>query len=117
MVVRRGSGSMGCLIPLLLIALVMYFGREFGFAYFRYYQFADAMKQEARFASTRPDDSITSRLRSLADSLDLPRNAGQIRISRNPTGVTIWSDYEETIALPFNHQKTIFFHPASGVTP
>jgi hypothetical protein len=114
---RRGASAMGCLIPLLAIALVLYFGREFGFAYFRYYQFTDAMKQEARFGTMRSDDSITAHLRSLADSLDLPRNAGQIRISRSSGDVVIWSDYEETIVLPFNHEKTVSFHPSGGKTP
>lgn len=108
---------MGCLIPLLIIALVLYFGREFGFAYFRYYQYADAMKQEARFGTMRSDDTIMTHLRALADSLDLPRNAGLVHISRIGGDVNIWSDYEETIYLPFNHEKTIAFHPSSGKTP
>jgi len=105
---------MGCLIPLMLIALALYIGRDFGFAYFRYYQYTDAMKQEARFATQLTDEAIMLHLRSLADSLDLPRDAGQVRISRTPSDVTIWSDYQETIELPFHHEKTIVFHPSSG---
>ncbi len=104
---------MGCLMPILLIVIAAYVARPFGEAYFRYYQFRDAMAQEARFSSSRSDDVITSHLRNLADSLELPRNAGQVRISHTPSGVTIWSDYEESIPLPLNHEKTIQFHPTS----
>ncbi|MDQ6717532.1 MAG: hypothetical protein M3Z17_04175 [Gemmatimonadota bacterium] len=113
MVARRGGSTIGCLLPLLIGAIVVYVGRDFGEAYFRFYQFRDAMHQEARFAQSRPDDLITTHLRALADSLDLPRNAGQVRISRRNSAVTIWSDYEETIKLPLNHEKAIHFHPTS----
>ena len=114
MVIRRGVTRIGCLVPLLLLAIVMYVARPFAEAYFKYYQFADAMKQEARFSSARTDDAITARLRSLADSLDLPRDAGDIRINHTLAGVTIWSEYEITFPLPFNHEKTIDFRPSSG---
>ena len=113
MVARRGASTVGCLVPLLVAALVIYFGRDFGEAYFRYYQFRDSMRQEARFAMTRTDDLITAHLRTLVDSLNLPRNAGAIRISHTPDGITIWSDYDETVKLPLNHEKTIHFHPTS----
>lgn len=105
---------MGCLVTLALVVVAAYVGRGFGEAYFRYYQFQDAMKQDARFETLRSDDAITSHLRSYADSLDLPGNAGQIRISRSGSAVVIWSDYEETVKLPFNHEKTLRFHPSSG---
>ena len=114
MVGRRGTSTLGCLLPLLAIAVGLYLARGFAEAYFREYQFADAMKQEARFTSTRSDAMITAHLRSLADSLGLPRDAGRVQISHGAFGVTIWSDYEETIKLPFDHEKTIYFHPSSG---
>ena len=112
MVGRRGGGSAGCLVPLLVVALVIYFGRDFGRAYFRYLQYSDAMKQEVRLGE-RSDDSILVHLRGLADSLDLPGNAGHVRIAHTPDGTKVWSDYEEHIQLPFNHEKVIHFHPNS----
>ena len=112
MVGRRGAGSAGCLIPLLIVALVVYFGRDFVTAYFRYYQFRDAMSQESRMGE-RSDDSIVTHLRTLADSLDLPGNGGQVHIARTPASLLIWSDYDEHVKLPFNHEKVIHFHPNS----
>ena len=60
MVIRRGASRLGCLLPLLIIAVAAYFAVDFGEAYFRFYQFKDAMGQEARFATTKTDDQITS---------------------------------------------------------
>jgi hypothetical protein len=112
-VARRGASTLGCLLPLLLAAVVVYLGHGVVEAYFHNYQFADSMVQESRFSSNVSDDVITSHFRALADSLGLPRSAGMIRISRASGGVTIWSDYDVTIEFPFNHEKTLHFHPSS----
>lgn len=118
MVARRGSATVGCLLPVLLLVLAAYVGRDFGEAYFRYYKFRDAMRQDVRFAGFRSDDSITTHLRALADSLNLPRDAGEVRISHiRGGGAVIWSDYSETVRLPFNREKTIYFHPTSETSP
>lgn len=112
---RSGEGRLGCLIPLLVAALVVYVGKDFATAYFHYYQFRDGMKQEARFATGTPasDDTITVHLRGLADSLDLPANAAQIRIAHPHGETTIWSDYDVTVALPLKHEKVLHFHPSN----
>jgi hypothetical protein len=104
---------MGCLIPLLLLALAIYFAIDFGEAYFRFYQFKDAMGQEARFATTRTDDQINGHLRSLADSLSMPPGAELISIERTQTSITISSDYDEVIKLPMNKEQVIHFHPSA----
>ena len=83
----------------------MYFAIDFGEAYFRFYQFKDAMGQEARFATTKTDDQITSRLAALADTLQLPPGAELISIQRGQTTITISSDYDEVIKLPFKKEQ------------
>jgi len=80
-------------------------------AYFRAYQFKDAMGQEARFATTRTDDQITSHLSALADSLELPRGAELITILRSPSTISISSDYDEVIKLPLKKERVLHFHP------
>src|SRR6266540_1232690 len=112
MVSRRGASPLGCLVPILLVALVIYLGRDFAAAYFRFYRFQDAMAQDARFAGdpTRTEDSVLTHLRYVADSLEMPRAARSVHIAHTPKGVLIWSDYDETIELPFNHERTIHFH-------
>lgn len=113
MVARRGVSTLGCLVPLLILAVAIYFALDFGMAYFRFYQFKDAMGQEARFAATRTDDQITGHLSSLADSLQMPPGAELISISRSPSVISISSDYDEVFNLPFKKEQVIHFHPTA----
>jgi hypothetical protein len=108
---RRGESRIGCLIPILIFALALYFAYDFGTAYFRYYQFKDAMGQEVRFSGDRTDEQITKRLSSLADTLQLPPGGELISIERTPSRVTISADYDEFIKLPMNKTQVIHFHP------
>lgn len=113
MVSRTGISRLGCLLPLLILAVGAYFAVDFGEAYFRYYQFKDAMGQEARFAADKTDEQITTRLAALADTLQLPAGAELITIQRSPTLITIWSDYDEVITLPMKKERVIHFHPSA----
>jgi hypothetical protein len=72
------------------------------------------MGQEARFATTKTDDQITSRLAALADSLQLPPGAELITIERSPTVITISSDYDEVIKLPLKKERVLHFHPMAA---
>ena len=114
MVNRRGESRLGCLVVLLVLAVGAYLAIDFGEAYFRFYQFKDAMGQEARFATTKTDDQITSRLAALADSLQLPPGAELITIERSPTVITISSDYDEVIKLPLKKERVLHFHPMAA---
>ena len=109
---RRGVSRLGCLLPLLILAVAAYFGVGFGEAYFRFYQFKDAMGQEARFAADKTDAQITTRLSALADTLQLPPGAELITIDRTTTQIAISSDYDEVFRLPLNKEKVLHFHPA-----
>lgn len=117
MVARRGASSLGCLIPLLILAVVIYFAIDIGTAYFRYYQLKDAMGQEARFSYERTDAQITKHLSALADSLELPVDAKLITILRSPSTISISSDYDEVIRLPFKQERVIHFHPSGDNGP
>jgi hypothetical protein len=109
---RRGESRIGCLLPILILAVAAYFAVDFGEAYFRFYQFKDAMGQEARFSSDKTDAQITTRLSALADTLQLPPGAELITIERTPAIITISSDYDEIIRLPMNKERVIHFHPS-----
>lgn len=111
MVNRRGASTVGCLIPILLTAVVLYFGYPAADAYFRFYKFKDAMGQEARFASTQTDEHINRRLVALADSLQMPPGAELITIERSSNTITISADYDEIIPLPMKKEKILHFHP------
>ena len=98
--VRRGASRLGCLVLLLLAVTVVYFGFNIGEVYFRAYRLKDAMAQEARFAETRDDQTIRTRLRAVVDSLGLPDEAGVITIQRSESRIVISSDYSEHVELP-----------------
>ena len=112
MVRRRGVSTLGCLLPLLMIAVAGYFAYPAAEAYFRFYKFKDAMGQEARFASTQTDEHIHKRLVALADSLHMPPGAELISIVRSGNIITISADYDEVIPLPFDKEKVLHFHPS-----
>ena len=97
---RRGASTLGCLVMLLLLAAVSYFGFHVGEKYLRYYRFQDGMRQEARFAGRNSDLVIRTRLRALADSIDLPDEAHRIGISRGEHSIRISADYVEEIEGP-----------------
>ena len=111
---RRGETRLGCLLGLLILVIGIYFGIDFGEAYFKYYQFKDAMGQEARFATDKTDDQITTRLAALADTLQLPSGAEAVQIQRSQSVITISSDYDEVIKLPFKKEQVLHFHPVAA---
>ena len=114
MVNRRGETRLGCLLGLLILVIGIYFGIDYGEAYFKYYQFKDAMGQEARFATDKTDDQITTRLAALADTLQLPSGAEAVQIQRSQSVITISSDYDEVIKLPFKKEQVLHFHPVAA---
>jgi hypothetical protein len=98
---HRGASTLGCLFSMLIVAALIYFGVNVGGPYFRYFQFRDAMEQEARFAERKTDAQIVAALRLKADSLALPAAAFKINVRRTPSRITLWTDYAETIDFPF----------------
>jgi hypothetical protein len=97
---RRGNSRLGCLIGVLLVVTIAYFGFNIGEVYLRFYRLRDAMEQEARFAQNRTDDAIRIRIAALADSIGLPDEAARLTIIRNQNRIVISSDYSERVELP-----------------
>ena len=113
--IRRGATKLGCLVYLLLISAVLYFGINAFEIYWRYLQFKDAMAQEARFRSGATNAQIISHLRYVADSLGLPEDAGKITIERDGGRITIESHYEEYFELP-GYTREWHFEPRAVST-
>lgn len=107
---RPGRSSYGCLLAILLIGATAYFGFNIGNVYWRAYQYQDAMTQESRFAARNSNETIIAHLRAQADSLGLPDGAQRIQIRRKPNQIWIWSEYIETVELPWKLQE-IEFNP------
>lgn len=105
---RRGASTLGCLFAMLVVAAIGYFGVNVGGPFLRYYQFRDAMQQEARFAERKDNAAIITTLRMKADSLDLPTAAQRINVRRTPRMITIWAEYTVTIEFPFVERELTF---------
>ena len=100
---NRGASNRGCLLKLLLLTVVLYYGINVGEVGYRYLRMQDEMQSQARLAPGISDDVILRRLRAKADELALPPEARRIRITRSAQTrrITIESEYAETIDLPF----------------
>jgi hypothetical protein len=112
---RRGAGSLGCLLSLLLVAVAIYFGVNIGDVYLRFYQFQDAMRQEVRFAAHNSDAVILRHLAAQADSLGLPESAAEVTLQRDGRHIEMESEYYEHIELPL-YVREVHFNPhAEGI--
>jgi hypothetical protein len=97
---RVGMTNMGCLLVILLAVAAVYVAIPIGETYFRYLEYKDAMRQEARFRSKLPNERIIRNLRMQVDSLGLPEEAGIVTITRKDGQITIEADYEEAVVIP-----------------
>ena len=104
---RNGASRLGCLLQLLVVALLAYAATIAGEDALMYYRLQDAMRNEANFANVRSDSEILARLHAFTDSVKVPDDAKDISVARDDRGIRIWSDYDIAVRLPFNHVKTI----------
>jgi hypothetical protein len=109
---NRGTGRLGCVIWLGLLIGTLYFGFYAGQDLLDYYRIRDAMSQEGRFANRRTDQQIKDRLRTFADSVGLPVEAGDINIVRDENTIRIWTEYDQPLRLPFDIQKSVHLKPS-----
>ena len=103
---RRGVSNRGCLFSLLVVVVALYYGINIGEVYYRFYQMQEEMTSQARMAPGLSDGVIRRRLQVKAESIGLPPEAREIRItrSRQARRITIESTYDESVDLPFfNH--------------
>ena len=107
---RRGISALGCLVSILLVVAIGYFGVQAGQVYWDFVQYQDAMRQHARFAGRKTDKEIIRALRSKADSLGLPESAQNVRIHRNARHIDIEAEYYAIVELPlFVHE--VYLNP------
>jgi hypothetical protein len=108
--VRRGATKLGCLVQMLVLVAVGYFGMNAGEAYWRYLKYRDAMRAEVQFRAGQPIPQIRARLTRIADSLGLPEDAGIVLVKKERGIITIEAHYEETIELP-GFRRELHFEP------
>jgi len=110
---RRGASTTGCLLSLLVLVAVLYYGVNIGELYIRYYRLMDEMGSQARVAAALDNGTIRRRIEAEIANIGLPDDAAanlQITRSASPREITIESEYSETVHLPlFDHRFQ--FHP------
>lgn len=109
---RRGASTMGCLASLLIFIVALYYGVNIGEVWFRYYQYVDEMKTQARLAAAIDNETIRRRLQAKAQDLGLPEEAQRVVIQRtaSPRQIRIEASYSQGVDLPlFKH--TFHFTP------
>lgn len=110
---RRGASTTGCLLSLLVLVAVLYYGVNIGELYFRYYRLVDEMGSQARVAAALDNGTIQRRIIAAIQDIGLPDDAtSNLQITRvaSPRQITIESEYSESVHLPlFDH--TFRFHP------
>lgn len=107
---RRGATKLGCLLQMLVLVAIGYFGMNVGEAYWRYYKYRDAMRAEVQFRAGLPIPQIKARLAAVADSLGLPEDAGIVVVRKEGRQIFIEAHYEETIQLP-GFRRDLHFEP------
>jgi hypothetical protein len=114
---ESGKGRLGCLFTIMLVALLVYVGKDFAAVYFRYYQIDDEVKTQAGFAPALTDAAIRDRLVQRADSLDIVIGPKQWRIQRlkMPSEIVIEGTYADSVVvdLPLYH-RVFHFHFTPG---
>jgi hypothetical protein len=107
---RRGSSAFGCLVSLVLFAAALYYGVHIGEVYLRYYRLLDAMRFQASVAPQLRDDVIGRRLEWTADSILGQSPVFRITRGGRPLRITIQTEYEERVELPF-FRRTFVLRP------
>ena len=111
---RAGVTLRGCLVTVLVLAAIGYFGVKMGEPYFRYMEYKDAMKQEIRFRSQLAPEQIKANLALVADSLGLPPQAQNVSVRKERGQLTIEARYEETVEFPFVKREIRLSPRAAG---
>jgi len=111
---RSGRSTLGCLFMLLIAVAIGYFAVNAGESYWRFYQYQDAMRQEASFARQKTNEQILTRLRASVDSLGLPDEARRISIRRTNNSISIEAFYADRVEMPMYVREIRYRAHAEG---
>jgi hypothetical protein len=107
---RRGATRIGCLMFMLIVAAVGYFGTNFGEAYINFLRYQDHMQGVVRFAKTTSDAQMKTDLANFADSLGLPDAARNVAVRRGTKEIVVYANYYVRVELP-GFAKDVHFNP------
>lgn len=107
---RRGNSTLGCLLWVLGMAVVLYYGSHIAQRYFDYYQLQEEMRSQARLAPGLTDPVIRRRIADRIDQLGLNIDPRKVKITRGgrPRRIIIETEYADTVVLPAFKRVFIF---------
>ena len=114
MVNRRGASKLGCLVQLLILATIGYFGSNAARVYLRYLNYKDTVTEDVRLHPQRSQYDMRKRIEFLADSLDMPEEAGIALVKQTPRQTTVEIHWDDTIELPGFRRDVHFEIRAAG---
>lgn len=100
----RGSGKLGCIVWLAVLALIGYGLYKIIPVKIATSTFYDFLQEEASFASIRNVPQLQKEILAKAKELDLPVTEENLKIKRSRESITIEAHYEITIDF-FNGWK------------
>ena len=109
-----GRTTSGCVLRLLLLAVVAYYAVGVGTVYVRYWRLRETMNTQARLAPGLTDAVIRRRLIARVRELRVPGEATRFVIRRReqPREILISTSWQETIDLPF-YTWVVTFRPTA----
>jgi hypothetical protein len=95
-----GEGRLGLILSLAVVSSGIFVAVKVVPVRISAYEFKEALREEAKYASVRRDDTETfERIMEKAASLHLPLSKDQVAISRTQSEVIIKAKYEQPIDL------------------
>jgi hypothetical protein len=113
-VARRGATKLGCLLQLLVLAAIGYFGNGAAQVYLRYLKFKDVVTNDVKYNARRSIPEMRQRIQFLADSLEMPEDAGIAQVRKTPKETLVEVHYDEEIILPGFKRDVHFEIKAKG---
>lgn len=101
---RSGKSKLGCLLQIVLVAGVVYYGFDWGKTYFKFWSLREEMRSQAALATSIDNAVIHRRILAKIDALGLPAGAkSNIRIRRTnrPREILISTSYVVFFRVPF----------------
>jgi hypothetical protein len=101
---RAQKSKFGCLVQVVLLAAVAYYGFDWGMVYYRFWSLEQEMHSQADLAAGIDDGTIRRRLVLRITALRLPDQAKsniQIRRRSRPREITISTSYVAQLKIPF----------------
>ena|SRR5215471_10147375 len=111
----RGSGRLGCILWLAVLAITAYIGYKVIPVKVATSTFYDFMQEEAAFASIRPVKQLQREILAKAKELNLPLTEENLVIKKVTESITIEAHYEVTIDF-FNGWKQYVWKENQVVT-